>query len=503
MSIQTPQDGARTDAHAGAPPPEARSAGGGTRRPSAGALRGRLTREALLEALADETLETVLVAFPDLYGRLVGKRITAPFFLDHVAEDGVHACDYLLACDMEMDPVPGYRFTSWETGYGDLHCVLDWSTARIASWLPKSAIVLCDVVNEHTGALLEVAPRSVLRRQLERAAALGYRAMGASELELFVMRDSYETAHTKGYRDLATFGTYVEDYHLLSSSRVEPLIGEIRRKLEASAIPVEFSKGEWGPGQHEINLRYAEMLEMSDRHVLYKHAAKDIASAMDLAVTFMAKWHSAHAGNSFHLHASLWDANDPERALFCAGDGDDVAPIEGTRARPSALFRHWMAGILAHAREITLFYAPLVNSYKRYVAGSFAPTAIGWAYDNRTAGVRVVGHGSALRTECRFPGGDANPYLAYAATLAAGFDGIARKLEPPPMFKGDLYQARDLPQIPRSLPEAIACAERSELLREAFGDAVLEHYLHFARTEQQAFDRAVTTWERARYLERA
>jgi glutamine synthetase len=484
----------------GAGSPEARRQRGG----GLAGGRGRLTREALIQALEEEQIETVLVAFPDLYGRLVGKRITAPFFLDEVADHGVHACDYLLACDMEMDPVPGYRFTSWETGYGDLHCVLDWSTARVASWLPKSAIVLCDVMSERTGKLLEVAPRSVLRRQIERAETAGLHAVGASELELFVFRDGYERAHAKGYTNLETFGTYIEDYHLLSATRVEPLIGEIRRQLEASGIPVEFSKGEWGAGQHEINLRYADVLEMADRHVLYKHAAKEIASALNLAITFMAKWHSAHAGNSFHLHASLWDAKDRSRALFSAADDDENAPlIEGTRARPSAIFRHWLAGILEHAREITLFYAPLVNSYKRYVAGSFAPTAIGWAYDNRTAGVRVVGHGPSLRTECRFPGGDANPYLAFAATLAAGLDGIRRKLEPPPMFSGDLYQARDLPQVPRSLPEAIACAERSELLREAFGEEVLEHYLHFARTEQGVFDRTVTAWERARYLERA
>jgi glutamine synthetase len=458
---------------------------------------GRLGREELEQAIRSGEIDTVITAFPDLYGRLIGKRITGSFFLDEVADHGMHVCDYLLACDMEMDPVPGYGFTSWETGYGDMHCQPDWSTARRAAWLPQTAIVICDCLDDDGGPI-GVAPRQVLQRQTARALERGIVAKGASELEFFVFAETYESAHEKGYANLRTFGKYVEDYHLLQSTKVEPLVGEIRRRVGESGVPVEFSKGEWGPGQHEINLRYAELVEMADRHTLYKHAAKEIAWAQQRSITFMAKWHADHAGNSMHVHASLWDA-ETGKSLF-AGDGD---PIPGTRARPSKLFRHWLAGQLEHARAMTLFFAPYVNSYKRFVAGTFAPTAIGWAYDNRTAGFRVVGQGEALRTECRIPGGDANPYLAFAVILAAGLDGIERELEPPPIFEGNLYTAEDLPQVPRTLGDAIAEAESSEFLRKALGDDVLEHYLHFARTEKRKFDETVTTWERARFLERA
>ena len=464
-----------------------------------GESSGRLGFEALEPLVRSGEIDTVVTAFPDLYGRLVGKRITGRFFLDEIARHGMHACDYLLACDMEMDPVPGYGFTSWDTGYGDFLCKPVEATLRRASWLDASAIVLCDILDEQTAEPVPVAPRQVLQRQLERARESGYLALGASELEFFVFRNSYAELASGGFRTPETFGRYIEDYHVLQGTKVEPLIGAIRRHLDRSGIPVEFSKGEWGPGQHEINLRYCELLEMADRHVLYKNAAKEIAHAQDLSITFMAKWHAAHAGSSSHVHMSLWDVRKPERSLF-AGDGE---PIPGTRARPSSLFYHWLAGMLEHAREITLFLAPYVNSYKRYVAGSFAPTAIGWSYDNRTTGFRVVGHDDALRVECRIPGADVNPYLAFAALLAAGLDGIERELTPPPIFQGNLYQAEGVPQLPLTLTDAIRAAEESEFLHAAFGDAVMEHYLHFARTEQRKFDETVTTWERERFLERA
>jgi glutamine synthetase len=440
----------------------------------------------------------VVTVFPDMYGRLVGKRISGRFFLENVVDHGMHACDYLLACDMEMEPVPGYAFTSWDTGYGDMLCKPDWGTLRVASWLDRSAIVICDLFDERSGEPIAVAPRSVLRSQLERAREAGYVPMAGSELEFFIFRETYESARAKGFEKLETFGSYVEDYHILSATRSEPLVGEIRRALEASGIPVEFSKGEWGPGQHEINLEFCEFLEMADRHVLYKHAAKEIAAAQGLAVTFMAKWDAAQAGSSMHLHASLWDLGE-RRNLF-SGDGE---AIPGTRARPSELFRYWLGGLLHHARALTLFFAPNVNSYKRFVAGTFAPTALGWSYDNRTAGFRVVGHGQSLRAECRIPGADANPYLAYAATLAAGLDGVKRKIEPPPPARGNFYKAEGVPRIPQTLAEAIREAERSEMLREALGSHVLEHYLHFALTEVSKFRQSVTTWERARYFERA
>ncbi len=459
-------------------------------------VSGRLSRADLEELVHNGEIETVVTVVPDMYGRLIGKRITGQFFLDETADQGMHVCDYLLACDMEMDPVQGYAFTSWEKGYGDVLCRIDWATLRRADWLEKSAIVICDVFDERTGAPVAVAPRTMLRKQLERARSLGFLAMGASELEFFAFRESYASASAKGFDKLTTFGEYVEDYHILQGTKTEPLVGAIRRHLEASGVPVEFSKGEWGPGQQEINLRYCELLEMADRHVIYKNAAKEIAASLGLAITFMAKWDAAMAGNSMHVHTSLWDATH-EKNVFA---GDD--PLPGSSMRASKTFRFWLGGLLAHAREIALFLAPTVNSYKRFMEGTFAPTAIAWAADNRTSGFRIVGHGSSLRSECRIPGADANPYVAFALLIAAGLDGIERKLEPPAMLSGNLYAAKDVPKIPRTLGDAIAAAESSTFVRQALGDDVLEHYLHFARVEKSKFENTVTTWERARYFER-
>jgi len=459
-------------------------------------VSGRLSRAELEELVHNGEVETVVTAIPDLYGRLIGKRITGRFFLDETADQGMHVCDYLLACDMEMDPVQGYAFTSWEKGYGDVLCKIDWASLRRATWLEKSAIVICDVFDERTEAPVAIAPRTLLRKQLARARERGFLALGASELEFFAFKETFESASAKGYDKLTTFGSYVEDYHILQGTKTEPLVGAIRRHLEASGVPVEFSKGEWGPGQQEINLRYCELLEMADRHVIYKNAAKEIAASLGLAITFMAKWDASMAGNSMHVHTSLWDlAGDTN--LFA---GDDALPGSPMRASPT--FRWWLGGLLKHAREIALFLAPTVNSYKRFMEGTFAPTAIAWAADNRTSGFRIVGHDASLRSECRIPGADANPYVAFALLLAAGLDGIERKLEPPPMLSGNLYGAKNVPQIPRTLGEAIAAAESSPWVRETLGDGVLEHYLHFARVEKSKFENTVTTWERARYFER-
>ncbi len=457
--------------------------------------RGRLDLEALRVAIEAGEIETVITALPDLYGRLVGKRIVGSFFLDEVASHGMHVCDYLLACDMEMDPTPGYAYTSWETGYGDLHAVPDLRTLRRAAWLDRTAFVLCDAVQEKGAGLVPVAPRSVLRRQLGRAAERGFHPKMGSELEFFLFRDGYREARAKGYRGLATQQDYIEDYHLLSGTMAESVVGEIRRQVDASAIPVEFSKGEWGPGQHEINLRYAPALEMADRHVIYKLAAKEIADQQGGALTFMAKWNADHAGNSLHVHVSLWDEGD--RPLF-AGD----EPLAGTPVSASPVFRGFLGGLLARARELSFFFAPTVNAYKRFQPGTFAPTGIAWSWDNRTAGFRVVGHGPSLRIECRIPGADANPYLVYAALLAAGLEGIEQGADPGPVFVGNVYEAADLDQVPHSLGEAIALLEGSAFAREAFGDEVVAHLLHFARTEQAAYDAAVTDWERERYFER-
>ncbi len=458
--------------------------------------RGRLDLDTLSRLVEEGSIETVVTAVPDLYGRLVGKRITGHFFLEEIARDGMHACNYLFACDMEMNPTPGYAFTSWERGYGDFRGLPDLSTLRRAAWLDRTAIVLCDAYAEEDDELLEVAPRTLLRRQVERAEERGLVPHMGSELEFFLFHETYAGAREKGYRKLATSQHYVEDYHLLSGSFAEPVIGAIRRGVDASAVPVEFSKGEAGPGQHEINLRYARALEMADRHVLYKLAAKEIAAQHDFAITFMAKWDAELAGNSLHIHLSLTD--EKGRPVF-AGEGE---PLPGTRVQASDTFRFALGGMLAHAREFTLLFAPNVNSYKRYRAGTFAPTRVAYAYDNRTVGFRIVGRGPSLRVECRIPGGDANPYLAYSGLIASALDGIERRLEPGPMFQGDAYLAEELPQVPGSLSEAIGEFEGSELARKAFGDAAVEHLLHFARTEQKVFQAAVTDFERARFFER-
>ncbi len=458
-------------------------------------IPGKLSLDELRARIEQGRIETVITAFPDMYGRLMGKRITGHFFLSHVADHGMHVCDYLLACDMEMEPIPGYRFASWERGYGDMLAKPDWETLREVTWLENTALVLCDLFTEE-GEPVAVAPRTVLRRQMERAREAGFLPMGGAELEMFIFRDTYEELHADGYRHPQPFGNYIEDYHILQGTRGEPLIGAIRRHLDRSGVPVEFSKGEWGPGQHEINLRYADFLETCDRSVLFKQACKEIAMQQGLSVTFMAKWDAQAAGNSLHIHASLWSL-DGTRNLFAGEE-----PLPGLPTGASPQFRWFLGGLLAHARELALFFAPYVNSYKRYQAGSFAPTGIAWSYDNRTAGFRIVGHGASLRVECRIPGADANPYLAFAALLAAGLDGLERQIEPPPAYQGDVYQAKDLPHVPTSLREAIAALESSDFARRAFGDEVIEHYLHFARTEQELFDRAVTTWERARFFER-
>jgi glutamine synthetase len=456
-------------------------------------VRGMLTLEELRQKVENGEVETVVTVFPDLYGRFFGKRITGDFFLDHTVEGGMHACDYLLTVDMPMEPVPGYQYASWERGYGDFHCVADMRTLRMATWLEKSALVVCDIYSEKTDTPVSVAPRSILNKQVEEVSRLGYTAFGASELEYFIFEETYKSAREKHYAGLNHFGSYLEDYHILQGTREEVLNAAVRKHLSNSGIPVEFSKGEWGPGQHELNVHYADVLTMADSHSIYKQCFKDIAHHLSLAVSFMAKVDENFAGSSSHIHLSLWDAAGEENIF----DGDQtLGPVHG-----SDIFRWFLGGWIAHTKELMPFYAPTINSYKRYQSGSWAPTSLAWSYDNRTAGFRVVGHGKSLRIESRIPGADVNPYLAYAATLASGLDGIRNKIEPPPMFVGDVYSAKDLPQVPGTLRDAIPLMERSAFAREAFGDDVIEHYLHFYKTEQAAFDKAVTTWERARYFE--
>lgn len=430
----------------------------------------------LASLVAAGEIDTVVVGFTDHYGRLCGKRYDAGFYLESVVADGAHACDYLLTVDMEMEPVPGYAFASWDQGYGDVHLVPDPSTMRLASWLDRTALVLCDV----EGAA--VAPRSVLRSQVSTAADAGFTAMAATELEHYLFETSYRAVASGATPEPA--GWYLEDYQLLQGSRTERYTQVVRRHLNASGVPVENSKGEWGLGQHEINIRYAPILEMADRHVVFKQCLKETADAMGLSVTFMAKPYADRAGSSCHVHLSLWRDGEP---AFAADD--DV-------------LRWFVGGALAHVPDVMLLLAPTVNSYKRYVDGSWAPTRLAWSEDNRTAGFRLVGHGPARRVECRIPGADCNPYLALAGFLAAGIDGITNRTEPPERFTGDVYAASSLPHVPRTLREATDLWEASAFARRAFGDDVVDHYAHFARAEQAAFDAAVTDWERARYFER-
>ncbi len=460
-------------------------------------IRGMLSLDELKAKVESGEIDTVLTVFPDLYGRLMGKRVAGEYFLDFVANHGMHACDYLFTVDMEMEPIPGYKYANWELGYGDFHCVPDLDTLRVATWLDKSALVICDSYEGEEDKLTPVAPRTILRRQLEAAAAQGYRSLGASELEYYLFEETYASSRDKHYVDLKHFGAYIEDYHILQGSREEPLNAAGRKHLAASGVPVEFSKGEWGPGQHELNIRYAELLTMADRHMVFKQCFKDLADQLGIAVTFMAKFDQKLAGSSCHIHISLWD-KALERPLF---EGDQPLGPAPHLPLASSEFFWFLGGCIARVPEMMPFLAPTVNSYKRYQAGSWAPTALAWSYDNRTAGFRVVGRGKSLRIECRIPGADTNPYLAYAALLAAGLDGIKNKVAPPDIFLGDIYTARNLPHVPRTLRDAITLMEHSDFVREAFGEDVIEHYLHFYNTEQFLFDNAVTTWERARYFE--
>ena len=443
-----------------------------------------LTLEQLRARVEKGEIETVVAGFTDHYGRLMGKRFDAEMFVGEVAQGGGHACDYLLTVDMEMEPVPGYRFANWELGYGDFHLVPDLRTLRQASWLDKTAFVICDVKSQKTHDYIAVAPRSILRRQAEAAARLGYSGFAATELEHYLFRTGYRQAAQQGYRQLEPAGWYLEDYHILQGTRTEAFHAAARRHLKLSGVPVETSKGEWGRGQHELNIRYAEALDMADRHVVFKQCLKEIADAAGMSVTFMAKIAADSAGSSCHIHFSLWQ------------DGVNVFD-----KRPE-LFRWFLGGWIAHVPDVMVFYAPTVNSYKRYVDASWAPTRLAWSHDNRTAGFRVVGKGAGLRIECRIPGADCNPYLALAASLASGLDGIAGRMEPPECFVGDIYAAKTLPRVPYTLAEATDKFVSSAFCKQAFGEQVVEHYAHFYRTEAAAYDRAVTDWERERYFER-
>lgn len=454
---------------------------------------GMLTLDDLKREIAAGTIDTVIAAMVDLQGRLVGKRFHGQFFADGGHEE-THGCNYLLGVDIEMEPVPGYKATSWERGYGDFVLKPDMATLRRIPWLPGTALVVCDVLDHHTHADVPHSPRAMLKRQLRRLEAMKLKAYMASELEFFLFDDSYEIANRKGYRNLKTSGYYIEDYHVLQTTKEEGVMRAIRNGLQGAGIPVENSKGEWGPGQEEINVRYAHALEMADRHAIIKNGCKEIAHGLGKAITFMAKWDYGMAGSSSHVHQSLWSADGTSPLFF------DKAAEHGM----SETMAYYLAGQLEHAREITYFLAPYINSYKRFMAGTFAPTRAIWSFDNRTAGYRVCGADTkAIRLECRIGGADLNPYLAFAALLAAGLDGIEKKLALEPAFSGDAYDpSKQLREIPKTLRDATALLDGSAFLRAAMGDDVIDHYVHTANWEQFEFDRRVTDLELKRGFER-
>eukprot|EP01137_Pigoraptor_chileana_P011764 Opistho-2@63188 len=453
-------------------------------------IRGMLSAEDLQQKVASGEIETVVVAFTDHYGRLVGKRFDAEFFIEAPRSA---ACNYLITVDMEMNPVRGYSFANWEKGYGDFVCVADMRSLRLASWLEKSALVLCSVVSETDHKPVAQVPRCVLEAQLGRMEQAGFQAFSASELEYFLYKNSFESAFKNGYSALEPAGYYNEDYQLFQSTRNEPFHGEARRHLKLSGVPVENSKGEAAIGQHELNIKYADMLTMADRHTVYKQCLKELADKQGISVTFMAKPHHDQSGSSCHIHLSLW--KDGKNAFAGTNDvGDGIMA--------SDIFLWFLGGWIKHTPEVMLFYAPTINSYKRYIDESWAPTRLAWCKDNRTAGFRIVGAGPSLRIECRIPGADCNIYLAFAASIASGLDGILNKIDPPPMFKGDIYSAQNLPRVPYSLTESADIMASSEWARSAFGSDVVDHYVHHSREEVKAFNRAVTDWERTRYFER-
>ena len=452
---------------------------------------GRLDSEALDRLITDGDVDTVLVVFPDLQGRLVGKRVTGHFFADHVLADGIEACNYLLAVDVDMTPLPGYEYASWDKGYGDFVCRPDLSTARVVPWLEKTALVLCDLFDGHEGGPVEVSPRRILQRQLERAAAAGYSIKCGSELEFFLFRDSYEEAQAKGYGDLEYHSQFIEDYHILQTTRDEYLIRQIRNGMDGCGVPVEFSKGEAARGQHEINLRYADALEMADRHVIYKNGAKEIAGLNGRSITFMAKYDDG----------GVRVVVSP--ALQRVGRGGELVTDVGRRRARALLPRlPWVARRPDRTRgELAWMFAPTVNSYKRYQPESWAPTALAWGRDNRSCGYRVVGHGQGYRVENRIPGADCNPYLAFAATIAAGLDGIEHGIDAPARFEGNAYEAGELGRVPWNIVDAIDELEASSLAAKAFGADVHHHLVNTAKQEWAAFSRVVTDWERRRCFE--
>ncbi|HOX37324.1 MAG TPA: glutamine synthetase family protein [Candidatus Brocadiia bacterium] len=436
-----------------------------------------------------DAVDTVIVAFTDMYGRPMGKRMTYDFFMRHTVKSGMEVCNYLMTVDMAMDPLPGFKLASWEQGYGDFHVAPDLRTMRLLPWCGKTAIVLSDLCLE-SGEPVAESPRRVLARQVERLAARGIKARIGLELEFYLFNDSCAVAAQKDYRGLSDGSNCLIDYHILHTQRDEAVLRRIRNEMSAAGIVVESSKGEWGKGQHELNLLYSDPVDVADKQVVYKMGAKQIADQEGRALTFMAKWAADQAGSSCHVHTSLWDL-EMKAPLFW-----DPQTKAGTK-----IFRQFLGGLLKYSRELTYFTAPTINSYKRFQSKSWAPTGIAWDYDNRTCGFRVVGHKNSFRIENRMPGADANPYLATAAVLAAGLRGIEEDLDCGNPCHKDAYEDATVQHLPANLAEAADLFDASRIARESFGNEVVDYYAHTARLEAKAYGQAVTDWERRRYFE--
>jgi glutamine synthetase len=448
----------------------------------------------LEEMVHSGDIDTVLCVFVDMQGRFMGKRVTGNYFLDEIlGEEGLHACLYLVTVDMDMEPLSGYEYANWDTGYGDFRMVPDLLSLRVIPWLEKTALVICDLQDEHSEEEVAVSPRQILKRQIARAKEMGLSFGAATELEFYLFKDGFDDANARGYQNLTPHSPYIQDYHILQTTKDEWIIRQIRNGMAQAGIPVEFSKGEFGRGQHEINIRYSDPLETCDWHSIYKNGVKEIAALNGVSVTFMAKWSMAEAGSSCHIHSSVWDAEGSRSLMWDPDDKDHM----------SVTFRHYLGGLMSTAREMSWMFAPNVNSFKRFQAESWAPTAIAVGADNRTCGFRLVGEEHGFRIESRIPGADVNPYLAFAATIAGGLHGIENKIDAPAVFRGNAYEAAELDRVPTSLHEAVEAFAGSDVARAAFGDFVFEHLLNTARQEQSIFDnQVVTDWELQRYFER-
>jgi glutamine synthetase len=451
-------------------------------------LPNNLTLASLKPRIESGEIDTVIVVFPDVFGRLVGKRYVAKVFLAGVAKSGTHGCNYLLTVNIEMDPMDGFKLANWDAGFGDFLLQPDLSTLREIPWQPGAIMVICDSCH-HDGSLVSEAPRSVLLKQLDRLNAKKQTCEIASELEFFLFNNSYHDAFTGEYRNLKPASDYRIDYHTMQPAQEENLMRALRNQIGAARVPIESSKGEWGRGQHEINFIHDKPLEMADMHCVFKQGTKEIAAQQGRSITFMPKYSVNEPGNSCHIHCSIWQSG---KSLFW----------DRKTNAASKYFRQFLGGMLKYSPELCLFLAPTINAYKRYQAASWAPTKMAWAFDNRTVGFRVVGEGSSFRIENRMPGADANPYLAFAATIATGLAGVEENLDCGDVYEGNAYVDPKLPSLPKSLAEAAELLDRSKFARRTFGDPVVDFYVHTARLEVQAFNNSVTDWERVRYFER-